>query len=168
MNNIYVKHTVKLIFLIVFQIFILNNIEFSGYINPFIYIVFILHLPLNTPKWLLLILGFGLGISIDIFSDTAGMHAIATVFLAFLRPGVINMLSQKQEVDADAMPSIRDMGLSWFFMYSLILIAAHHFVLFYIEVFRFSEFFVTFSRAALSTFATFLLIIISEYLFIKK
>ena len=71
------------ILLVLVQVLVLNNIQFLGYIDPYLYILFILVLPVQMPRWFLLILAFALGITIDIFSNTLGMQAFATVFIAF-------------------------------------------------------------------------------------
>lgn len=154
--------------LILVQALILNNIQLGGYVNPYLYVLFILLLPLQTPKWLLLFLGLILGLSIDMFSNTMGMHAFATVFMSFCRPMVLKIMSPREGYDFENKLNVRDMGISWFVTYSGILVLLHHFVLFYLEVFRFSEFFSTFIRVILSSFLTLILIVISQYLFSKS
>ncbi len=168
MNNIYLKNILLFIFLIFFQVLILDNIQLGGYINPYFYVLFILLLPFETPKWLLLISAFFLGLSIDIFSGTLGIHAAATVFMAFCRPAIIKLVASKREYEPGIQPTIRDLGFKWFFSYSFLLILIHHFVLFYLEVFRFSDFLTTFYRVVISTFFTLSLVILSQYLFYKS
>ena len=70
------------IVLIVLQVLVLNNVQFLGFLNPYIYILFILSLPVKFPRWITLILGFVLGLIIDVFSNTIGTHAFATVLIA--------------------------------------------------------------------------------------
>lgn len=167
MNNI-AKNILRFILLVVLQVLVFSNINLSGYINPYIYILFILLLPFETPGWLLLLSGFVLGIVIDMFSGTMGMHTAATVFMAFCRPGVISYLSAGKERDSGAGPDIKDMGLYWVISYSLFLTTLHHLLYFYLETFRLSEFFITFARALLSIFLTSLLIILSQLLFSRS
>ena len=85
-------HWYILLFLVsvLVQVLIMNNMQFSRFVNPYFYVLFILLLPINFPRYLLLILGFVLGITIDVFSNTPGIHASSAVFMAFLRPYVIN------------------------------------------------------------------------------
>jgi len=158
-----VKYILRFVILVLIQILIFNNIELSGYINPFIYILFILLLPFDTPGWLLLILGFLLGISIDIFSDTLGMHTIATTLMAFLRPFVLDIIAPRDGYETGSNPTISFYGLSWFFRYAAILTVIHHFVLFYIEIFHFGGFFSTLLRVILSSAVTLFLIILSQF-----
>ena len=159
------KNILRFIILLLVQVLVLNHIHFSGYINPYLYVLFILLLPFQTPKWLLLVASFLMGLSVDLFSNTPGMNAAASVFMAYVRPGVIRLLKSGKNYEAGMSPGIRDLGFRWFFSYSLILILAHHFVLFYLEIFRMSEFFTTFFRVVLSTIFTMILVIITQYLF---
>ncbi len=85
------QNILSFVLLVLFQVLALNNIQFLGFINPYIYILFIIALPVKTPRWLSLILAFILGLTLDIFSNTLGMHAFATVLIAFLRNGIINL-----------------------------------------------------------------------------
>lgn len=168
MNNIYFKNSIRFLFLIFFQLFILNRINFLGHINPFLYVLFIMSLPLNTPKWLLLLLGFFTGFVIDVFSDSIGLHIAATVLLAYLRPLIISILGLKQDMDLNLSPSIKIFGFRVYFFYASVLVIVHHFVLFYLEIFRFQDFFYTFYRALASSIFTLTLILIAQYLFMEK
>lgn len=168
MNNIVLKNIIRFIVLVLIQVFVLNNIRINGYVNPYIYVMFILLLPFETPGWLLLISSFALGLSVDIFSNTPGMNAAAAVLMAFCRPVVIRLLSGTKGIEAGEQPGIADMGFRWFFLYSFILIFIHHLILFYIEIFRFNELIDTFYRVIMSTTASLVLIIIIQYLFMQK
>ena len=159
---------VRFFFLIFLQVLILNHINLGGYINPYFYIYFILLLPFETPRWALLLLAFILGWSIDIFTNTIGLNASACVMMAFFRPFVISAISSGQESLIGDTPSLRNQGVKWFLYYSIILVIVHHFTLFYLEIFRFSEFMATFLRVLLSSAFTLLLVLISEYLIYPK
>ncbi|MEI6454929.1 MAG: rod shape-determining protein MreD [bacterium] len=158
----------RFFFLILFQVLILNNINLGGYINPLYYVYFILLLPFATPRWTLLLSAFFLGLGIDVFTNTPGLNAAASVAMAFARPYVIIMLSSSTESLVGIHPAIKNQGIRWFFYYAAILIIIHHTTLFYLEIFRFDEFFGTFFRSLLSSAFTLLLVLISEYLLFKK
>lgn len=167
MSNLYLKNILRFFILILLQVLILNKINLDGYINPYLYVYFILLLPFETPGWLLLISSFLLGMGVDMFSGTPGMHAASSVLMAFFRPMIIRSIASKKEYEAGMQPSIRDLGFRWFFTYALILIFIHNFAFFYIEVFRFSDFFGTLQRVIYSTIFTLLLVLLTQYLFIK-
>jgi len=150
------------------QVVVLNHIHLNGYINPYLYILFILILPFETPKWLLLILAFFQGLVIDLFLQTPGMHASACVLMAFMRPLVAATISSKKEYEPGIQPSIQDLGFNWFLTYTAILTFTHHIMLFFVEIFHFNEIFITLQRVVYSSLMTLFLIIISQYIFYRK
>jgi hypothetical protein len=162
------KDIFKFVVLILIQFFVLNNIQFSGLINPYMYVLFILLLPFETPGWLLLSSSFLLGLSIDIFSHTLGMHAAACTFMAFLRPSVLKTFAPRDGYESGTYPRIYYYGLSWFAQYAIILVLVHHVVLFYTEMFRLSDFFFTFFRVIFSTIFSSVLIILSQYFMFRR
>lgn len=157
----------RFIVLVSIQVLVLNNIQLGGFINPFLYVLFLLTLPVRMSRVLLLFVAVLTGLTIDMFMNTMGMHAAACLFLGYLRPGWLKVISPRDGYETDAVPGIRKFGFQWFLLYASVLVLAHHFLLFYIEVFRFSEFFSTFIRVILSSIVTLLLIIISQFLFSK-
>ena len=163
-RNIWIN-IIRFIALFLFQVLILNNIQLNGYINPYLYVLFILMLPFQIPRWLLLISAFFMGLSIDMFTHTPGLHAAASTFMAFSRPALINMLSSNKEIEPGSNPDIRVFGFAWFMAYASILVFLHHLVLFYLEVFRFSDFFMTMSRVLISSVVTIVLILLTQLLF---
>ncbi len=162
------RNIFRIVILVFFQVYILNNIQFSGAVNPYFYVLFVLLLPFETPGWILLSLAFILGLTIDIFSNTPGIHASATVFMAFLRPSVLSFFSPRDGYVPGTFPRVYYYGPGWFFQYSAILILAHHFFLFYIEVFRLSDFLLTFYRVMLSAVFTLFLVMISQYFIFRR
>ncbi|MEE4215043.1 MAG: rod shape-determining protein MreD [Bacteroidales bacterium] len=168
MLNTILKYTGLFILLLAIQVLLLNNIQFSGYVNPYVYILFILLLPIETPSWLLLILAFMTGLTVDLTSGTLGLHTSATVFAGFIRPYVLNVLSPHEGYEPGDMPGIGTFGLRWFITYVLVIVLLHHIFLFYIEVFRFEYFFRTLLRALLSTGFSVLFIIIVQSIIIRR
>ena len=168
MNSLVFKYIIRFVVLVLVQVFVLNKIQFSGYINPYLYVLFILSLPFTTPKGLLLVLAFLMGLSIDFFSGMLGIHAAATVFMAYLRPGIIKLLGVKDDVSPELEPGVAKFDFLWYLTYSVILVFLHHLLLFYLEIFRFSEFFSTMGRVVISTVFTVTIIILVQYLFYRK
>ena len=166
-KNLY-QHTGNFIGLVLLQVLILNNIEFSGYINPYLYVLFILALPFETPNWVLLVLAFIMGFTIDLFSNTLGMNTFATVLMAFTRPYLLKVIAPREGYEIGTRPGAKFFGFEWFIKYSLILVLVHHFSLFYIEAFKWQLFFSTFLRVILSTIFTMILIVLTQILTIKR
>jgi hypothetical protein len=117
---------------------------------------------------LLLLSSFFLGLSVDYFSGVPGIHAAASVFMAYARPGVIKLVGLRDDMAPGVEPGIKYFGALWFITYSFILVFLHHIFLFYIEVFRFNEFFITLFRAFVSTLVTVLLVMVVQYLFYRS
>lgn len=152
--------------LVLIQVLILNHVQFSGFINPYVYVLFVLLLPLNSPRYVLLILGFLIGLTIDVFSNSLGVHAAATVFIAYIRPMVIGLISNREE-DKNNYPGLAQNKFGWFVYYVSVMVFMHHIVLFYLEVFTFSNFFETLYRAFLSSLFSIFVIVLSQFLIFR-
>lgn len=139
MNSIIFTNSFRFLGLVLIQGFILSNVganwERFPYFNVLIYPLFIILLPLKTPRALQILLGFVLGISIDIFYNSLGIHASAAVFLAFIRPFVLKYLEPRGGYNVNYSPTKRRMGLPWFLRYASILLFAHIFYYFFVEAF---------------------------------
>jgi len=163
MINSILRFGLILIVLVLLQVLLFNNIQFSGYVNPYIYIIFILLLPVEIPSWLLLLLSFGTGMIIDIYSGSPGMHSSASVLAGFVRPYVLRLISPRNGYEMGAQPSMLIYGFRWFLLYSVIIVIVHHTALFYLEVFRFTDFFRTLLRVMLSSVFTIIFVLIIEF-----
>lgn len=168
MLNTIIKYGLIFVFLFAIQVLLMNNIQFSGFVNPYIYILFILLLPFEIPSWLLLIVSFFTGLLVDIITGTAGLHTSATVFAGFLRPYVLKLVAPRDGYEPGDKPGINSNGFRWFFLYVLVIVLFHHLALFYIEVFSFDYFFRTMLRALLSSSFSILFIIIIQLLVIRR
>jgi len=164
MINRILRYGLIFILLLLLQVLLFNNIQFSGYVNPYIYIMFILLLPVEMPAWILLIISFAIGLIIDLFSGTPGMHTSATVLAGFVRPYVLRIISPRDGYEPGVDPSIIIYGFRWFVIYTSIIVLVHHFALFYLEVFRLADFFRTFLRVILSSLFSISFIILLEYI----
>ncbi len=169
MINSLFQYALRFVLVLLVQVLVLNNLQLSGFINPYFYIWFILVLPFNTPGWVLLLSAFFLGLGIDIFPQglagngaTLGTHAAASVAIAFLRPTVLRWINPREEYRQDTLPDARSYGLSWFAGYVLIMAAIHHFILFFLEDLSLRDLFRTLWRVFLSSFFSFILIMIWE------
>lgn len=158
-------NSLRFVGLMLFQVLILNHFMLFGLVNPFVYILFILMLPLAIPGWLLLVLGFLTGYLMDIFMTGAGLHTAATVFMAFMRPIVLRLATGTKEPETVVYPGLSQMGARWWFSYTLSLVVLHHFVLFVLESFSFNQLGYTLLRIILSVAATEILILLFSYFF---
>ena len=135
MDNRLILNTLRFIGLILLQVLVIDNIRLGFYVHPYVYVLFIFLLPFNIQKWQLLILGFFTGLTVDLFNGTPGLNAAATVFMSFIRPYVISSMTRRKDINANDEPSLNNMGISCFIVYTLILLLAHNFILFLLEAF---------------------------------
>jgi rod shape-determining protein MreD len=162
------RNIVRFLVVILFQVLVMDNVMLNGYLIPQVYLLFILLMPFETPRWLQLISGFLLGMGIDIFLNTPGMHTFATVAVSFARPYFLNLLAPRDGYEPDSFPRVYYYGFLWFLKYTLTLVFIHHFILFYLEVFQLSEFLPTLLRVILSTILSTSTIVLSQYFVFRK
>lgn len=168
MIKVYLRNIVRFFVVVLLQVLVFDNMEISGYLNPYFYVIFIILMPFETPGWLLLSIAFLLGLTIDIFSMTPGMHAAATVFMAFLRPFVLGVFAPRDGYETGTFPRLHYYGFLWFLKYSFMLVVAHHLFLFSIEVFRIGEAGHILIRTIFSAGFTTALIVLSQYFIYRK
>ncbi|HAQ65132.1 MAG TPA: rod shape-determining protein MreD [Bacteroidales bacterium] len=153
----------RFIIIVVIQVLLLNNLYLWQSINPLLYLFFIIKLPYQTPRWALLLWGFALGLTIDLFCGTPGMNAAATVLASFARPLFLQMATGRRDPDNTSSPSIREMGSGWFILVVMITLV-HHLTLFLLEDFGNGQWGIIFLRTLTSGIATVALLTLTEYL----
>lgn len=165
-NNEFFINSVRFIGLMLLQVLVLNNINFLGYINPYLYIIFILLFPFSGNKSLLILLSFLLGLSIDFFSDSGGVHAAASVFLAYMRPLLLKFsFGVSYEYNSIKLSRVQ---FSERFIYVTLCIFLHHLLLFSLEVFSISHILLVIKSTLFSSIFSVFLVLSSLMLFSKK
>lgn len=147
------------------QILIFRNVVFFNTAFCFIYIGFILMLPLEIPPLLAMAIAFVFGVNIDIFYSTIGIHAASSVLIAYMRPYIVNALTPAGGYDASVEISVSSLGVRWIVTYAFVLIFIHHFALFSIEAWGFALFSNILVKAIFSTLFTLTVFILFQYLF---
>lgn len=168
MNNSIVKHSIRFFVLLLTQVLVLNNVLFLGYINPYVYILFIMLLPFDTPRWILLILAFVLGICVDAFQDSMGLHAFSCVLIAYYRTPILHFLipQLKSKKQTNLEFSLQEFGLQRALIYTGSIVFIHHFALFSLEAFQ-GELLNIFLRTISSASISITLLITFQYLLFK-
>lgn len=155
------------IFLLLLQVLVLNNILFLGYINPYLYIIFVFLYPLNTNRIPFLTLSFLLGLFVDAFSNSGGMHAFSILFIAYIRLFFVKAIFKKNESDY-LLFNLRLQTFGSVFNYTVILTLIHHFILFSLINFSFYNFSDVFISTIFSSVFTLVLYFLGNFLFRKK
>lgn len=138
--------------LVLLQVLILNNVHIAGYATPFLYVYFILGLESNISRNRAMLLGFALGLCVDIFSNTPGINAAATVLLAFVRPIFLRLFTPRDA--QEIIPSMKNQGFSLYVKYLLVAVFTHHLMLYTIAFFSFSDVFTLLIKIVSSTILT--------------
>ncbi len=161
------SYVLSFVFLLLFQILIVNNVSLWGMVIPMIYILFILILPFQMPRWLVVFLGFFMGFTVDIFTGILGLHAAALGLMAFLRMPIINIIPSHITFEEHLRPILWDMRFAWYFQYVLYLTLIHHIAYFYLEVMSLHNFMLILGITLLNVVFTVLLIFLFQIIFFK-
>lgn len=162
------RNLIRFVVLLSLQGLLFNNIHFGNQLTPLVYVLFIILMPFETPKWFFIFTGFMLGLGVDIFSNTLGLHAMASVLVGFMRPSVLQYFSPRDGYEKNTFPRVHYYGLPWFTKYSLIMVLIHHTCFYIFEAFTFDNFHLTLLRILLNVLFTTTLIVISQYLVFRK
>ncbi len=162
MNNASIGNITRFLLLLLAQVMIFNRIDLFGFINPFPYVLFIILYPVNGNKSGLLAASFLLGLLMDMFCNSGGVHATSCLILAFFRPAIFKFsfgLSYEYQT-----VKLNDVLTPERFSFILIAVVIHHFILFVLEVFKLSFLWDILTRIILSTLFTIITCIIIIYI----
>lgn len=163
MNRTLLINIVRFVLLLATQILIFNKFDLLGYINPYPYILFILLYPVNANKARVLLASFCLGLTLDIFMNSGGVHTTACLILARLRPTYFKFafgLSYEYQT-----VRILDKLSPERFTFIFISIITHHFIMFLLEFFKFSFILEVLFKTITATLFTLIVCILMIYLF---
>ncbi len=150
------------------QIFLFNNLAIGAYFAPLAYIAFLLLLPLETPAIAMLGLGLLTGLVMDYSMGIAGLNCITTLTVAFFRPKLIHLLSSREDLRDDGIPSPERMGRQLFWSYVVLVVVLHHTLFFSLEALSWHYAWRTLLRIVLSSGGTILVVALTERLFTAK
>ena len=162
MNKLYLKYIYLVPVYVLLQVLILNQIQLSAYINPFLYLLLIIGLPIKTKKWFLLTYAFFLGLIIDAFSSSLGFHSTACVLIAFIKPIISKITIPNNILGETDNITIQKIGNKSYITFSLLLIIIHHACIFIIEHLDFNI--IILIKIFLNSLITLILIIITQFL----
>lgn len=166
MNSILSINTVRFVVLVIIQVLILNHINFLGYINPYAYILFVILFPVKNNRTLFVFLSFLLGLSIDLFLDSGGIHAAACVSIAYARPVILKfcfgMIYEYQSI------KFNSVAFSEKFTYFTIMTVFHHLILFTLEIFSIDKIILILQKTLFSSIFTIILCILITTIFSRK
>lgn len=157
----------RLILLLLAQTLVFNYVNYSSFINPYVFPLFILLLPFETPRWLLMLLGFASGLLLDYFLGSIGMHAAACLLIGYLRPFLITIITPKG-TEFEISPNIFAQGTTWFVIYLGISMFIYLTLYFFVEAATFLNFFFMLLKIFLSVLVSVFFMLIFLFLFSSK
>lgn len=168
MNNLIIRNIFRFIVLIVLQLIILNKVYMGGFINPMLYILFILMLPSRMGKIPMLLVAFVAGLSVDVSCNMLGFHACAATVTAMCRITFAErIITRNEDVSIDT-PSIFTISPQYFIYYATLLTFIYTFLYYSLEIFSWSDLWRILLSSVLSTIVTVLLMLIWQVVFIRK
>ena len=167
MNNLILNNSLRFIGLVLLQVLVLNHVNLLGYLNPMVYIVWVVLFPIRKNQSLFLILSFLLGLSIDFFSDSGGINAAATLFIAFVRLPILKIVLKKTDFDY-LLFNLRAISFGKAFLFISILTVIHHFIVFSLSYFNLNSLLIIISNTILTSIITIILSILGIIFFTKK
>ena len=162
------NHLLRFLSLLLLQVFVLNNVVITGMFNPYVYIYFILVLPMQMPRAWLLIVSFMAGLTLDFFAHSLGIHAFVCTLIGFVRPYWIALVEPPGGYNPEDRPTLGSMGFRWFLSYALPLIFVFHLVLFLIETLSVNQVLFVLLKAAVSALVASVIIVLFEFFFSKR
>jgi hypothetical protein len=150
------------------QVMLLKSLVLFNVAFCYVYVAFILLLPVETNPLMLMGAGFLMGFMVDIFYDSLGLHTSVMVLIGYLRNYWLASITPQGGYDAGSGPTLSFNGLQWFIVYSMPLVFVHHLMLFFLEAWGFSAFWYTMQKVVTSLLFTMTVIILLQYLFSEK
>ena len=166
MNNIVLRIILSFIVLVLLQVLVCSNINFLGEINPYVYVIFIILYPVTNNRLLFIFLSFFIGYTVDIFLDSGGVHAAASVAIAYIRPLFLKF-SFGAAYDYQSI-KFRNIDFSRRLIYFLLLIVIHHLILFSLVVFDKTKAVLILQQTVYSSSFTLILSLLFSSLFSRK
>lgn len=121
-SRTYISVIVSFFVYVLVQVLLLKNFILFDTAFCFVYVAFILLLPLEMGPLLLMFVAFATGLSVDLFYDSLGVNAAASVFIAFVRPYWLRLITPRGGYEDIEIPNLKTMDFGWFFTYSLPLV----------------------------------------------
>ncbi|MBK6526668.1 MAG: hypothetical protein IPO32_00510 [Crocinitomicaceae bacterium] len=165
MNNYWVKYILIFVLIVLTQGLVLNPMQIDEFINPMVYPILILMLPFELSSIATLVVAIIVGITIDGFSNTYGLHASSAMLIGYLRPTILRYIKPRDGYDSSLLPSVHDMGMLWFLGYTTLFLSLHHAWFFTFEIFRFDLIGLILAKTFFSVLVSLLLIILLQYIF---
>lgn len=162
------KYLLLFLILVVAQVIVFNHLCLFNVAVPLVFIYFIIKLPVNLPVNWALTFSFLIGLTVDIFSNTQGMNALACTILAAVRIPVLRLYFPREDDMTNPEPSLRTLGPGVYMKYLISTVAIYCALFFFIEAFTFYNWTLMLMRILASTLLTFIILLAFDSLTAKS
>jgi len=164
-----VREIIKFIIFVLIQLFVFEKLIFFGFAMSFIYVSYLILLPLNVARGYLMLIAFLLGLIIDMIYNTGGVHAFSSVFVAYFRPTILYKAVGERHISGKkALVEVSDIKWNNMVVYSGLMILIHHTLVLFVEASSFHLFFYTLLKVVSSTLLSYILFLSFHYLLKKS
>jgi hypothetical protein len=167
-SRLIIRYSIYFITLFLLQILLFNFVLIGTDLFPFVFLLIIILLPVETERLTVLLIAFAMGLFLDFASDTVAIQTAAILFAAFIRPGVLSILSPSDGYEPGKLPSIKNFSLSWFAYYSAIIIFADNFIYYFFKAFSLSAIGTVFLKTLINTAFTTIFIVLMHIIFYRN
>lgn len=140
--------------LMVFLQVVCNRICLFNIAVPFVFVYFILRLPMSLSVNWVMTLSFLIGLVVDIFSNTYGMYAMSSIIIGALRKPIFTLFYPREDEMSNPIPSINTLGVSTYIKYMFTLVLLLCVVIYFIQLFTFYNIGLTIMRIIGSSLLT--------------
>lgn len=161
-----IKILISIIILVLIQTLIFNQITLFGFSYPTVYLFFVISYRFDKSQFILIFLGFLLGLTIDLLQGSSGANTIATLFISFLRPLIIKF-SFGNNLDSISLLNMNSKTSNQV-VYTASIIIVHQVILQCVAYLDFDHFMVIFRNTIINSTLTFIILFSSVTLFKSK
>lgn len=165
MNFNLAKNIISFFFLLLMQVLVFKNVVLFHSAFCFIYVLYLLTFPVETNPLVLMTIAFAMGLGVDIFYDSMGLHAMASVFMMYVRSFWLNRITPQGGYDRNSVPTLAMNGTQWFVVYALPLVFVHHCTLFFVEAGGALYFWFTLLKVFVSSLFTLVALVLAQMFF---
>ncbi len=154
------------ILLVFLQIFVLNKILFFDYIIISPIIMFLILFKYNKDSKKSLLIGFFLGLLVDVFNNSLGTYSIICVIIMYFRNLWVLKVVGEERTDELNLLSVQELGNFQFFYYSFPILFLFYSLLSFLE----SEIIISSDNilfVILSCVTNYIIMLTFQYLFLK-
>ena len=154
----WIKQIVRLIVVVLLQVLLFDHLQIAGWGFPMVYVLFLMNMPVQIPRWAEMLIGVGIGLLMDVWYSSLGVHMAACVMITFLRPIFLKNMVQDIERIKDNICS-RTIGAREYTKCVAFLTLIHHFTVYLLEAWSLQNWWIILLQTAISSSMTLIIIL---------